>query len=377
MKDMAQELQPDELIAAGLRGLFHQRGFQRVNLEKFEEYSLYIDNLNFLNTDSLITFMDFDGRLLALKPDTTLSIVKNVSPKIHRHYEKLYYMDEVYRLSRENREYRVVHQVGVELLGDIDGFACLEVVDLAVESLRRMGHPYVLVLSHLGFLAGLLTEAGLSYEDREAVYNSLVSKNAHDAAAILREQGAPDSLVDRVTATAGLRGKLREVLPQARELACNREMESAMEELSALAANLGDAGKFVHLDFSVVNSQDYYNGIIFHGYLEGMPKMVLSGGRYDNLMKKMNKQGGAIGFAVELDGLGTYLGNSKGADFDLLITYSDSADHGALLSRVWELCGRGLRVRVEREDFDPRRADFTYERRVSFGDGEPGEVPEC
>ena len=57
------------------------------------------------------------------------------------------------------------------------------------------------------------------------------------------------------------------------------------------------------LDFSLVSDSNYYNGIIFKGYLEGVPDRVLSGGRYDRLMEKMGKRAKAIGFAVYLDEL--------------------------------------------------------------------------
>ena len=47
---------------------------------RFEEYGLYQENRRFLTSDQVITFTDLDGRLLALKPDVTLSIAKMPSP---------------------------------------------------------------------------------------------------------------------------------------------------------------------------------------------------------------------------------------------------------------------------------------------------------
>ena len=55
------------------------------------------------------------------------------------------------------------------------------------------------------------------------------------------------------------------------------------------------------VDFSVVNDMNYYNGIAFKGFVEGVPVGVLSGGQYDGLMKKMGKKANAVGFAVYLD----------------------------------------------------------------------------
>jgi ATP phosphoribosyltransferase regulatory subunit len=57
----------------------------------------------------------------------------------------------------------------------------------------------------------------------------------------------------------------------------------------------------MNLDFSIVNDISYYSGIIFQGYIEGIPEKVLSGGRYDKLLRKFGNRSGAVGFAVYLD----------------------------------------------------------------------------
>ncbi|MBO4479480.1 MAG: ATP phosphoribosyltransferase, partial [Clostridia bacterium] len=62
-----------------------------------------------------------------------------------------------------------------------------------------------------------------------------------------------------------------------------------------------EEGGSVRVDFSVVADANYYNGIIFKGFLRTIPSPVLTGGRYDRLMKKLKKQAGAIGFAVYTD----------------------------------------------------------------------------
>lgn len=67
-------------------------------------------------------------------------------------------------------------------------------------------------------------------------------------------------------------------------------------EKSGLAQNL-------RIDFSILNDTNYYNGIIFKGFIDGIPQSVLSGGRYDSLLSRLGRKQGAVGFAVYLDGL--------------------------------------------------------------------------
>ena len=80
-------------------------------------------------------------------------------------------------------------------------------------------------------------------------------------------------------------------------------MEAAVGEMEALAGALCvlDDLSGVRVDFSVVNDLDYYNGLVFQGYVKGIPRAVMSGGRYDNMMRRLNKPQNALGFALYLD----------------------------------------------------------------------------
>ena len=60
-----------------LRGLYEKYGYRRFKMSKFEAYDLYVRNKDFLVSDRMITFTDARGVLMALKPDVTLSILKN------------------------------------------------------------------------------------------------------------------------------------------------------------------------------------------------------------------------------------------------------------------------------------------------------------
>ena len=70
-------LKSDERALLTLRSLYKAYGYLPFKMSKFEEYDLYVRNKDFLVSDSIITFTDTAGKLLALKPDVTLSIIKN------------------------------------------------------------------------------------------------------------------------------------------------------------------------------------------------------------------------------------------------------------------------------------------------------------
>lgn len=372
-------LAPDEACVMRLRALFDRRGFLRTSVGKFEDYALYLDNKNFLGTEHVITFMDVSGRLLALKPDVTLSVVKNTPAGEMGLSKKLYYIDEVYRLSPEHRSYQVLGQIGVELIGPrSDSFADLEVLDLALACLSEIGGSYALDVSHLGFVSALLAEAALPHETETQIIANIHAKNVHDVTRLLDEAGAEDDCKRRIVALAGLHGPIGDALPQARELVRGGAMAAAFEELERLGAVIAGNGAHVNLDFSVVNDLDYYNALIFRGYLDGVPSVVLNGGRYDNLMTKMGKESGAIGFAVWLDRIAPYLNRLHGGEsFDVLLLYPDDADWGGLLREMHRLEREGLRVRCEREGADLSGANFGYARHMIYSGNKAREAEPC
>ena len=112
-------LSPQERLVLKLRELYESYGYARFPMRRFEEYALYLENKSFLTSESVLSFTNASGQLMALKPDVTLSIVKRARPE-RGQVEKLYYHESVYRLSPTDHEFTEIGQLGVELLGDVD-----------------------------------------------------------------------------------------------------------------------------------------------------------------------------------------------------------------------------------------------------------------
>ena len=115
---MPEILKNEEKILFSLRELYSKYGYQHYKMNRFEEYDLYIRNKDFLLSDQIITFSDRSGRLLAMKPDVTLSIIKNIQDAPDG-VQKLYYNENVYRLSAKTKQFKEIMQVGLECIGNI------------------------------------------------------------------------------------------------------------------------------------------------------------------------------------------------------------------------------------------------------------------
>lgn len=328
-----------------LRNLYESLGYTRFSMRRFEEYGLYLENKSFLKSENVLTFTNPDGKLMALKPDVTLSIVKHARRE-REGIERVYYQESVYSYSAVNREVTEIEQMGVEAMGEADAYVVSEVVRLAVESLRLIGLPYVLDISHMGFTTGLLDGAGLSQEQQEQALTLIRRKSAHELEAYLAAQEIAPAYADRIAQMTKLAGPFETVFPVARKLTANEQTAAALDELKALYDTLNAAGAAdsLRLDLSMLNELDYYNGIVFQGYVEGAPRAVLSGGRYDLLMRRFGKQADGIGFAVYLDELNRVLSDRRALDADVLVLYRDGDNLLALHRAVFDLAAQNLRV---------------------------------
>jgi ATP phosphoribosyltransferase regulatory subunit len=102
-------LKNEEKAIFALRALYKGYGYLPYKMSKFEEYDLYVRNKDFLVSDSVITFNDTNGKLLALKPDVTLSIIKNTTDEAGCK-EKVYYNENVYRVNKGAHGFKEIMQ---------------------------------------------------------------------------------------------------------------------------------------------------------------------------------------------------------------------------------------------------------------------------
>ncbi len=294
-----------ERLIYSLRDLYGKYGYRRYKMSKFEEYALYGRNIDFLVSDRVITFTDTDGKLMALKPDVTLSIVKNDRDEADS-VTKLCYNENVYRVSRGSGTFREIMQSGLECIGNIDSSLVGEVLTLAAKSLELTGRKFVLELSHIDLLTGVIDGITGDAEIKEKLLKCVGEKNAHETASVCRGIGADPSVLLSLISSYG---RAKDVTEKLSALPLGEGMKEAISELES-ALSVFDGTPYedsVILDFSVTADSNYYNGIIFKGFVEGVPGGVLSGGQYDRLMKKMGKKSRAVGFAVYLDMLERFL----------------------------------------------------------------------
>lgn len=339
-------MRKEDEVSLVLGNLFESYGYKKYLMSRFEEYSLYMENKDFLISDKIITFTDAGGKLMALKPDVTLSIVKNA--KAEKGVRKLYYIENVYRPARNLPEFRESEQIGLEAIGDIDGYTVYEVTRLALNALAAVDKDFILDISHVGFVSALIEGLGLDYEANEEIYGYVTGKNLHGLKAASARLGISEEAFSALETLTSVSGTLSDGIEKARKAVMNEGMRIALDELETLDRALRSTEYYdnVRLDFSFVNDTGYYNGIIFTGFTPAVPRPVLSGGRYDKLMKKFAKDAGAIGFAVYVDEIVSYYSRKADFDQDVFVEYACGADIAAVAAVADKLRAEGKTVSV-------------------------------
>lgn len=338
-------LKSEERAIFNLRSLYRKYGYAPFKMSKFEEYDLYVRNKDFLVSDRVITFNDTNGKLMALKPDVTLSIIKN-SDDTPNEKKKVFYNENVYRISKNTHRYKEIMQAGLECIGDLDFYDIYEVISLAAETLAQISDSFVLNISHLGFLQKILADICDDAGFAEKAIKLIEEKNSHDLVKLCNEYGVEDEKSRTLSTIISASGERNKVLSQIEKI-CSGENLNELRTISEMLDTSPYSDKIL-FDFSVVNNMNYYSGFVFRGFVDGICDGVLAGGQYDRMMKKMGRKSGAIGFALYLDLLEQLRTEAPGYDVDVLLVYDGKTDSKTVANKVNELIKSGKTVSAQK-----------------------------
>jgi hypothetical protein len=196
----------------------------------------------------------------------------------------------------------------------------------------------------------------------DEVLSYIANKNLPAISAFMSAHGLPFASAEAIADVTSLYLPLPAALPRLLPYVKNETMQAAYDALSALS----DALKAwsidcpVSFDASIAGDRNYYNGIVFSGYLDGIPSKVLSGGRYDSLLSKMGKYAQAIGFAVYPERIGLVSSEEDAYDVDACILYGKETDPADLIRAVNAIRETGVSVRAEEGIAPSARARAVY-----------------
>ncbi|GIO24562.1 ATP phosphoribosyltransferase regulatory subunit [Oceanobacillus sp. J11TS1] len=287
---------------------FAKFGYQQVETPVFENYDLYNDVQGTVNTTDMLKLIDPSGEVLVLRPDATIPIT--------RHYTNLQNLETPGRLSyvldifRSTAEERSRTQAGVELFGERTPEADAELIALAVTSLNEIKIPsFKIEIGHATFYKELLHEANLNAIQQKQLDQYIQSKNISEIVPFLKELNLDPDLIKKLRKIPMLYGDTSMVIKEAENIISTDRMREELDYLSDVYQLLQDyhIESYISINLGLINHMNYYSGIIFQGFAEGLGQPIMMGGRYDYLTHTFQQQTPAIGFAFEVDLLANLL----------------------------------------------------------------------
>ncbi len=300
MNEITAGMRMDEILSARLRALYVKYGYRIYKVNRFEAYELYVQNKNFLTDERVLTFTDLNGRLMALKPDITLSVVRNTRDE--QEPVRVCYSESAYRVPRGGDRFQEIMQTGIEYIGNCDISVLAEILLLAQKSLYTISERYALDISHMGMVQELLRVCRIQAEDYPEVLDMIRRKDRHGMQAFAGRRDIPQREQELLDLMIILSGPVRAALERLRAFQLPESTLQIMQELEHIAQLSEDVWRgTLNLDFSVLGDMQYYNGLTLSGFIDGIPSPVLIGGQYDPLLSRLGRQGQGIGFAVYLN----------------------------------------------------------------------------
>lgn len=293
-------------ICGKIENVFVTRGFKRVITPGIEFYDVFSVPCSGISQESMYKTTDNNGRLLVVRPDSTLPIARMVASRLKNNLlpVRLYYKQAVYRnnptLTGRRNEFM---QMGIELLGVKGIRADLEILTTAVKCISSVADDFRIELGHAEVFDALSRELDIDDEYKEKIRVSIEGKN-YSALNNLLDKIKPSKAVSAIRSLPSLFGG-EEVFDRAFEICKGTEAESALEYLRKIYSDLvplGLGNKLI-IDLGLVQRNDYYTGVVFTGYINGIGDAVISGGRYDELLSEFDAPMGAAGFAVDTDAI--------------------------------------------------------------------------
>ncbi len=295
-----------DYVCKKIQKVFENHQFHRVITPALEFFDLFLTDSSGISAESMFKTTDNNGRIVVVRPDSTLPIARLVSTRMQNEVlpVRLYYNQAVYRnnpsyTGRSNE----IMQMGIELIGSKGKRADLEVITTAIHSLKAVSKDFRIEVGH-SMLFSTLIEALNADDDLKEQIETFIENKNYSALNDALDKLEQDDTVKAIKTIPSLFGGV-EVFEKAERIIKHPKALEALSYLKSLYQQLSklDMGDKIIVDLGLVQHNDYYSGIVFSGYVLGYGDAILSGGRYDKIFDEFNCSMGASGFAININHL--------------------------------------------------------------------------
>jgi len=285
---VGEEAELYEYLFGEFRRIAQLNGFKPVIPPTIEYYQLFEAKSGEEIKRSMYVFEDKGGRLLALRPEVTASVVRIYLRKLRGEVKpiRLYYVAQCFRYEEpQHARYREFWQAGLEVFGEPDVNGDLAAAVTASMYLDVVGVKHHYIVGNVAFHRMLMANAGLSIEAQDHVLH-LIDKSLIDEALSYLEQNVSSTYVEAFnklinTPLDGLDAYADEF----KDLLSDK-LEKFLEEKNRVLSfieTLEQLGYQAAYDPRLVRGLAYYTGLIYEYKSDKLNVSIGGGGRYDNL----------------------------------------------------------------------------------------------
>jgi len=304
---LPSEVENYHQIEDSLKENFKLWGYQEIRSPTIEFVEALSTGVGSELVDSMFKFQDFDGKIVALRPEMTAPVARIITTRMPSTPEpiRLFYICNVFRYSQTYVERgREFWQAGVELIGCNTPEADGEILTLLISSLEKIGLKEVRVdVGHANLLKDLIKATGLDEEKKNILQNLLGYRDEARLEKFMDQNNLPPKLRETFLKLSSCR-QLNDVSSVSLGSSKYGKTEDHLRKLSEVKDVLTDYGieNLVFFDFSLTRKIEYYTGIVFEASVPNFGLPLGGGGRYDNFIEKFGKlKIPAIGFAMEIE----------------------------------------------------------------------------
>ncbi len=346
-----------------LCAIYASRGYTEVITPCLEFYDVFNSTNRYFAQESMYKLTDAKGRLMVLRPDSTLPISRLVATRLRGEIKplKMYYSQNIYRVNpKDSGRDDEIAQSGIEIIGGNPERSDMEALSIAVEVLSSIDESYRFEIGDSAFFKLLAEKICISDEDIEDVKQFVETKNYPSLGNILEKYGN-----NNYTSAMKMLPRLfggEEVFEKAEQVFTDKEALDVLKYLKKVYNMLCELGikEHIAIDLGFVSKTNYYTGIIFRGYVEGYGKSILSGGRYDSLICENGSGVKSIGFAVNTNAAADVLVKSgKSALLPVcdVLVFAENDNLVAAIRHCSKLASDGMTVdNAAVSDFDEAKA---------------------
>lgn len=286
-------------VESVMRDIARKWGYSEIITPTFEHLDLFTLKSGEGIIGELYNFTDKGGREMTLRPELTAPVMRLYINELQPFPKplKLFYFENCFRYERPQKgRFREFWQFGVELIGSGKPDSDAEVIALADAMLKAVGVKGDMKLGNLAVIRTLLS--GLEPEIVSKVMRLVDKKEYAGLEALLEDIGAEEQLKSDLFHLIKLEGK--HILPEVIKIVGNiPELVSFEKTLKLLDAY----GVDYSLDFGIARGLDYYTGMVFEVYAEGLgaQKQVCGGGSYQLIQLFGGGDVPSTGFGIGFD----------------------------------------------------------------------------